>query len=64
VTRRSPVIASMKVVLPAPLGHDQPQQLAQLDRQADVVERVDAAEADGHALRVEHRRHALTLFQA
>ena len=46
----------MNVVLPAPLA-DQPEQLTALDREVDVDERPDAAEADGDPACLEHRRH-------
>ena len=46
-----PVIASMNVVLPAPLGPISPTRLPSGDLELDVDERVDAAEADRDAVR-------------
>ena len=53
VGRTKPVMASIIVVLPAPFGPIKPDHLARLHREADVVDRDDAAEADREAAHFE-----------
>ena len=53
-----PVMASMKVVLPAPFGPDEPGELAGLDGDVDVVVGVQAPVGDRETLRLEQRHRA------